>query len=1448
MARKISDELIDLKIVVNGDEAQKRVADLEKENEKLSESLREQKKIMENLSRQRKKDSEEYKNAEKEVKKLTEAIADNKKIIDIEIHGMNIMSLTMQQLQKRANDLRHVLTHMAPGTDEFKATQAELSQINTRINELRSGSRAATSTLNNLADKFNHYSGMAVALSATLVGVGMSIQSTIDLNNKMADAQTAVAKTTGMTDKQVKELTNSFSEFDTRTKNIDLLKIAEIGGRLGVPKNEIKEFTREVDKAYVALGDSFSGGVEAVANKLGKIKGLFRETKDLDMATAINQIGSSMNDLGASGAASEENIAEFTVRVGALPDKLKPTVAEAMALGAAFEESGVDAERSATAYSNFIKTAATDTEGFARIMNVPVQQVKDMINSDPTEFFLKFSEGLKGLDATEVSAILKSLKLNDQYLTSIVGAASEKTELFRKSIERSNQSLTEATSLQEEFNKVNNNAAAIYEKVQKKFLGIFQTEAVANTLNWLIEMFGRLLGVTIDNGEEQSKLSKILIGVTRIIAIVGAGIISTSVAMALYNGLIKESIVRTIALEAVEKARMLRLRLITILQTGWNLAIGAGGAAVAKFISLLGFKTIATNLQTAAQTKLNAAMSANPIGAVIALVGLLVTAILTYNSVIGDTEKKQKTLNDVMKDATDRAADETSALDILYKKATDDKLSREERLKAVQKLQEQYPSYFKDINAEIIMNGKAADSYYALRDAILASARAEAIKDELKERQKERLKRDEQLNQKIENEKKKYTELSSNEKHEETIYLGGDEFGIGQTVTLKNKDLKVASKKRWTNLVAQQMRNKIEDEKADSFLTDALVKEEKASAKLRADKEAALKKQLEKSNYIVPTSGGDATGKDPKKTEAERRAEQEAIKYKEQKDKLLKEQEKYDEQSKAIELKAREMRMELMEEGYNKELEKIRLEEAKKLNELEKQKHSEAELKKLDEIIAKETGEEKQKFEAIKTQWLKHNADLTELKKQEETISALKIKVLKEKFIAEDLKRAEEVFNKKVMEQKTKENEMIASLETVEQQKAFLKDKISKDEYNKIRTWEDGKNALQKHYAKESLKIQEAYIKEQIKNLADIPDAALTQEQVKALEGMKAKLAEIGVELGVIRAGEAQNSLSTLSGFSGSADILGLTPEQWEAMFINWDTLEGKIQRIGAAMKIAQNIMTSYHQFAKANQEAELRRFEVAHERKKKALETQLAAGLISQQEYKHKTIANENELAMKKWQLEFDATKREKNMKIADAVGNTALAVMNIWSKHAKNPWMAAALTAVATAMGAVQVATIERQPLPEPPVVVGAQSGYYPVIRKQDGKMFQAKKQVSKSGIYDEPTMLVGEQGKNFPELVVSGKAMKRIDPKLKKDFMNEVARVEGFEKGFYPQLVMDSKTSDEVMKKILNALEKNTEALEKLERNGVRGVFEKNARTGKDLEEMQKEYRRLIEKNKH
>ena len=343
MAKVISDEILKLKIVINGDEAQKQVLDLEKANNSLAIRLKDLNKTQKELSTQRQKDSQQYKDNKKEIEQLTQSITANNKEINKLVKDMDIANLTMQQLRGRANELRLSLSNMNPNSAEFRTAQAEMGRLNSRMGELRTGANGSALSMRNLANTVNHYSGLLVAAGAVLAGVAVSIQGTIDLNNKMADAQTAVAKTTGMVKEEVDELTRSFSEFDTRTSRIDLLKIAEIGGRLGVPKEEIKDFTREVDKAYVALGDGFAGGVESVANKLGKLKGLFKETKDLNIAVAMNQIGSALNELGAAGAASEENISDFALRLGGLPNALKPTIAEALALGAAFEESGIDA-------------------------------------------------------------------------------------------------------------------------------------------------------------------------------------------------------------------------------------------------------------------------------------------------------------------------------------------------------------------------------------------------------------------------------------------------------------------------------------------------------------------------------------------------------------------------------------------------------------------------------------------------------------------------------------------------------------------------------------------------------------------------------------------------------------------------------------------------------------------------------------------------------------------------------------------------------------------------------------------------------------------------------------------------------------------------------------------------------------------------------------------------
>jgi hypothetical protein len=68
---------------------------------------------------------------------------------------------------------------------------------------------------------------------------------------------------------------------DTRTAQEDLLKIAQIGGQIGVANDEMFGFVKSVDMAVVALGDEFSGGAEEVSTKLGVLSKVFKETKDL---------------------------------------------------------------------------------------------------------------------------------------------------------------------------------------------------------------------------------------------------------------------------------------------------------------------------------------------------------------------------------------------------------------------------------------------------------------------------------------------------------------------------------------------------------------------------------------------------------------------------------------------------------------------------------------------------------------------------------------------------------------------------------------------------------------------------------------------------------------------------------------------------------------------------------------------------------------------------------------------------------------------------------------------------------------------------------------------------------------------------------------------------------------------------------------------------------------
>lgn len=1433
MARVISDEILKLKIVINGDEGQENILKLERANKLLSDSLSDLNKKQQVLRRQRKTDTEEYRNNAQEINRLSEAISDNRRMIDEEIQSMNILSLTMEQLRRRASDLRFTLNHMNPNSPEYAAANANLHALNSRMTELRNGASSSGLSIQELAGRFNHYSGIIAAGMATFAGLAISIQGTIDMNNKLADAQTAVAKTTGLTNEEVKDLTKTFSEFDTRTSKMDLLKIAEIGGRLGVPKDEIKDFTQQVDRAYVALGDSFAGGVESVANSLGKVKNLFKETKDLDMATAINQVGSALNELGAAGAASEENVSDFALRIGALPDSLKPTIAETLALGAAFEESGITSERAGTAYSAFIRTAAKESSSFAKVMGKTTDEVKQLINTNPMEFFLQFAEGAKGLDPTKLASILDTLKLNDQYVISILGSASENTDRFRKTIELSNQALTEATSLTDEFNKVNNNSAAIYDKVKKQLLGIFTSQSLANGLNWLVSSFGKLIGVVEDASGWWQTFAKIILAWVKIIAIATAATFSYNAGIALTNLLTEGAVARLSQYVLVQKINNVLTSVSTMLRNIWNVTLGYSTLALARL-------TGSTVLQTVAQERLNLVTKANAIGAVIAVIVAATAAYMAYSESIDESTSSSKMLTDIRKNAADAVANEKSELDTLIKTAQNENLAKQQREAAIKRLNQISPQYLGFLTLENIKTKEATVALKQYVEMLDKKAMAEAIQSKKTD-----------IMKKMVEEKSKgvsdYDDITGAAGRNAGYWLN-DTFRKGPAL---KRDVDFLE---WDKLSPKQQAS--EFQKYMPTVQSAILKRNESMKKFGSELQNINKLQedflLKNPTSVNGTSDDSSKSNYQEITTEKKEPKSKTVKEKKapktEEDKFIDSLKNYKSKVEELEMDTQRSRADIIQDGYEQEIAIVRIENRRKLAELEKQKHSEEEFAKLDQVIAKSKGIEKDKFEAIKTEWLAENKSLSDLQALENEKTVFRLKAIDEKAAKEKLQKDEEYFSQQIEELRRQENLKIAELDTIEKQKAFLRDKISAEELDAITTFEEGKSYIQRYYQEDSLKLQQEYLQSLVEQLEELPTADLTMEQVAALEAMRNKLAEIAATKASITADKGKNKQigNKLSSFGGGKDLLGLSPDQWKAMFTNTKDLQQNLQKVGAAIAVVQEISSTYYAFVQANEAKTLQRMEVASDRKKKKLQNELDQGLINQEDYKKQTTLIDAELDKKKAELEYKQAKRQRGIQIAQTIANTAMAIMGIWAQFPKADYgiMAGIMSGVVGALGAVQVATIMNQPLPE---VSGAENGLYPVMREQDNKLFNAKKSKSKSGIYDEPTLLVGEGGYDMPELVVSGKAMKRIDPILKRQFTQEVYRAEGFENGLYQERNTSSDTVD-YSHKMIEALNRSSEIMENIKKYGIEAYISKTQQNGKEMKEVLDLFNKRIKNNKH
>ena len=720
MSKVITDEKIKLSIEINGNSAQKDLLELEKSTRKLNESNKSLLIEKRRLEAQGKRDTAEYKALTASIKANNAAIDSNKEKMKVLQGQIGITGLTLTQLRQKATVLRASLANMIPGTEDFRRYQAELGQVNARIGELTGRAAQARFSLGSMADGFNRYQALAFSFVATLTGMVLSIQKIIDINGKLSDAQSDVMKTTGMTKDEVNELTKSFGLFKTRTARLELLELSTEAGRLGIEGvDNVRAFVEQANKLKVALGDDLS--TEAI-REVGKMTNVYRvgEATGKDFAGAMDALGSSINEVAASGANQAGFLVDYLKRQAGIAVQAKLSAADNIGYAATFDEIGQSVEVSATAMNKVWMDMFTNPGRYAKIAGMSIKDFNTLLTTDSNEAMIKFLEGLKGNDEglQVMLESLKDLEVGGARGTQALSALANNTELLRKRQITSNEAMMESTSLTAEYDLKNNNLAATLEKLQKRIMGFFSSEGfikwLESAVNWIAEFVG-----AVDSADTSAKTWRNGIVITaKVLAVILAALVTN-----------------------VAWQKLVVLWTMRNTQATWLYTLGVKARAVAEGFSIVVTQAYAATTMllrgniigaTQALRVMTATMLTTPWGLLLAGVAAVVVAYKMFSDSSEKVNVSQKAFAKIQQEVASGVKAEKENLMQLLTIAKDKNETDQVRLNAIKQIKEQYPGLLDFLTLENVNTDKVTAAINRYIGALNNKLQLEAIDAELK--------------------------------------------------------------------------------------------------------------------------------------------------------------------------------------------------------------------------------------------------------------------------------------------------------------------------------------------------------------------------------------------------------------------------------------------------------------------------------------------------------------------------------------------------------------------------------------------------------------------------------------------------------------------------------------------------------------------------------------------
>ena len=1164
----------------------------------------------------------------------------------ITINGKQIQN-SFSSISKEVKKLEGDLKKLTPGTEAFNQKAAALKEAKAQFEYIKKEIEGVNDTLDKsgtlLDSTKGKFSKFAEAVTTVVTGnlvtgflsnIAGAAKDSVGELLEISDAMTGVEKTSGLAAEKVRELWNDFDALDTRTGKKELLDIAQIGGRLGITdKDQLREFTEEIDKIYVALGDSFQGGLEAVTTKVGKLKNLFEETKQQNYGEALNAIGSALNELGANGTASEENISDFATRIGQLPGALKPTISQTLGLGAAFEESGIDAEIAASGYSRFMSVAGTNVEAFAKQMRMSAEEARALFETKPEEFFLKFAQSMKGLGAEGTAEVLKGLKLNTLEVQKAIGAAGDNADRFRELMSLAGEAMEEGTSIQEEFNKVNNNTAAIWEKIKKMWKETFTSDLVQGFFSYIVQALGWLTGVTSEAGDGVKVFRERIAFLLKTIGVCTAAVVSYKAAVSLATVATKQAWQQSLLYNAALKVKT------ALMQTGRAAAL-LYAAAKAKWTG---------NVQraTAAMRAFNMATKLSPLGLLVGVIGAATAAYMAFNREQKQALTGQKLHNDAIKEANVQTAVEVNHLQQLLAVAKDVQKPYEERRRAVAELNRLVPEYNGNLTVETAQTEEAKKALDKYVESLRAAAREKYLKA-IVDQKAEALA------------KAEYSSLEENISWYQKAWNSVKNMGNMSAAYQSNLVSSIENKSKRIKDAEQELKT----------ATDQLMKEQ-------AKKVEGSTTGADTSDTPLVGGGGDKEGKGKKEKAKDYSKEYEA--------------------AKRARLEAEQALQKEIAQGLEESLDKQLATTEQKYNEKKfKLQQENATLEQEIGTLASEKSNDPNREKAIaeKRKLMELNKKIEVAYEQQKEQELLQVR---EKYHAKEAERRVKERSREIEALRRQKSEEIIEIQSLEDAKAQLKGQLSERELAQIKTLEAAKKALRVQAEKELLEESLKNFEEQKQILMGYLSTLTGEAKEKLVEDItqiEGKILQAREKLDDIKNNKDAKEEKAAGQELEKVDVLGFTAKDWEDTFSHLDEMSNRFKAVDMVVGAMSNAFSQFAQLQQNLNQKELATYTKNQEQQKQALLTRLNQGYISQAQYQKELKKLEEEAQAKKKELAVKQFQAQKAMNMMSIVANTATGIMRAYSDA--GPIAGSVFAAIVGAMGAVQLGIVAAQQPP--------------------------------------------------------------------------------------------------------------------------------------------------------